>query len=111
MCLTSGFVILLLYCVLNHSLVIFFHIVCDHVTSEICFWTQNRGVHVRSFHLSAFCGGKDRKKEKKRTGYLFVLFFGACNIRSAAYHWVFVSALSGVLRKFKFNDAERPQRP
>ena len=40
---------------------------------------------------------------------LFIcLFFGACNIRSGACYWVFVSALSGILRKFKFNVAKRP---
>ena len=63
-----------------------------------------------SFHLSAFCRGKERKKQQQKR--LFIcLFFGACDISSAAYHWDFVSALSGILRKFKFNVAKRPQRP
>ena len=89
-----------------------FHIVCDHVTSEIRVFGHitQRCLCVGSFHLFAFCRGKERKKKEKKR--LFIcLFFGACNIRSAAYHWDFVSALSGILRKFKFKVAKRPYRP
>ena len=64
-----------------------------------------------SFHLSAFCREKEKHKQQQQKRLFICLFFGACNIGSAAYHWVFVSALSGFLRKFKLNVAKRPQRP
>ena len=66
---------------------------------------------MSSFHMSAFCRGKERHKQQQQQQKVIYLFSGACNIRSAAYHCVFVSALSSFLRKFKLNVAKRPYRP